>query len=94
LLPWGRLGLFSPPYPIIETIRNQTLPRAITDWRVSPQFGGERTYISRLTNGNFVPEPTFVAFLDGMDSGAVLGYSPYRRRQSWNAVSLPFWHLT
>ncbi len=39
-------------------------------------------------------QETFVAFLDGMDSGAVLGYSPYPGRQSWNAVSLPFWPLT
>jgi hypothetical protein len=35
-------------------------------------------------------EPTFLAFLDGMDSDAALGYSPYPGRQSWNAVSLPF----
>jgi hypothetical protein len=35
-----RFGLFSPPYAGLETIRNQTLPRAITDWRVSPQGGG------------------------------------------------------
>jgi hypothetical protein len=26
-----RFGLVSPPYPGLETIRNQTLPRAITD---------------------------------------------------------------
>jgi hypothetical protein len=34
-----RNGLVSPPYPGLETIRNQTLPKAITDWRVSPQGG-------------------------------------------------------
>jgi hypothetical protein len=34
-----RFGLSSPPYPGLETIRNQTLPKAITDWRVSPQGG-------------------------------------------------------
>ena len=32
-----RFGLVSPSYPGLETIRNQTLPRAITDQRVSPQ---------------------------------------------------------
>jgi hypothetical protein len=34
-----RFGLISPPYPGLETIRNQTLPGAITDLRVSPQGG-------------------------------------------------------
>ncbi len=34
-----RFGLVSPPDPGLESIRNQTLPRAITDWRVSPQGG-------------------------------------------------------
>ena len=39
-------------------------------------------------------EETFAAFLDGMDSGAVLGYPPYPGSQLWNAVSQPFWPLT
>ena len=34
-----RFGLISPPYLVLETIRNQTLPRAITDERVSHQGG-------------------------------------------------------
>jgi hypothetical protein len=33
---------------------------------------------------------TFVAFLDGMDSGAALSYSPYPGRQSWNAGWQPY----
>ncbi len=34
-----RFSLVSPSYPGLETIRNQTLHRAITDYRVSPQGG-------------------------------------------------------
>jgi hypothetical protein len=32
---FDRFGLVSPPYPGLETIQNQTLPKAITDQRES-----------------------------------------------------------
>ncbi len=36
-----RIGLVDPPYPGLETIRNQTLPRTITEKRVSPHGGSD-----------------------------------------------------
>jgi hypothetical protein len=36
-----RFGLVSPPNPVLETIRNQTLPGPITDKRVSSISGSD-----------------------------------------------------
>ncbi len=55
-----------------------------------PELEVEQTSISGNWMSACSHKPTFVAFLDGMDSGAVLGYSPYPGRQSWNAASPPF----
>jgi hypothetical protein len=63
---WEFLGLdrfdpVSPPYPCREAIQNQTLPKAITDYRVSPHIGVVQSTLDSIhcafKNFGHVPTP-------------------------------------
>jgi hypothetical protein len=45
-----------------------------------------------------IEKATFTAFLDGMDSGAALSYSPFSGRTLWSVASQPYllstWSVT
>jgi len=53
------------------------------------QCGGRPTWKFPWPNSRFVPKPTFAAFLDDIDSGAALGYSPFAGTKLWSVTSRP-----
>jgi hypothetical protein len=68
-------------------------------WRFSDAGSARAT----LNHGNTASEKpaqkaTFTAFLDGMDSGAALSYSPFSGRTLWSVASQPYllstWSVT
>ncbi len=58
-----------------------------------PKLGVKRKSISGDWMSACSQKETFVAFLDGMDSGTALGYSPSSGRNPWSADLLPSWPL-
>jgi hypothetical protein len=68
-------------------------------WRFS-DAGKHRAQLKRRDAASEKPaqKATFTAFLDGMDSGAALSYSPFSGRTLWSVASQPYllstWSVT
>ncbi len=68
-----------------STPRKRTLP---LEGRL---LGVERSCSDVARTAAWCQEATFTAFLDGMDSGTALGYSPFSGRNPWSVASPQSW---